>query len=120
MAIEAKALYVKRSLKREGDGFKFALKNTQEDDEIIGFEDMKVDNFEVATCGFSLVKPDGSSVLAKDVTPESPIDFKVGVELTVLVPCVHLIPMSHLLIIPLTLRKAGNLRIIVNDNIRLV
>ena len=118
--MEAKKLYVRRSLKREGDGFKFALKNTQEDDQIIGFEDMKVDNFGVAAPDFSLVKPDGTSVPASEVMPESPLDFGVGVELTVVAPGVALTPMSHLLIIPLTLRKAGYLRIIVNDNVRLV
>jgi hypothetical protein len=120
VSIEAKKLYVMRSLKREGDGFKFILKNTQEEDEIIGFEDMRVDNFECITSAFSLVQADGTSVVASEVTPESPLDFGVGVELTVLAPCVRLIPMSHLIIVPVTLRKAGYLRIIINDNIRLV
>jgi hydroxymethylglutaryl-CoA reductase (NADPH) len=112
-----KKLYVKGSLRAQDDGFAFDLKNLIAPATITSIEGLKVDGEKVEDSRVTIVSPSGSSRPIGQVSPGTPLQFPVGVVITLLVSDETLEPGQHDLAVRLGVKEIGSLDIPVSDTI---
>jgi hypothetical protein len=112
-----KRLYVKGSLRVEDGGFVFALKNLIAPATITGVDSLKVDGKEVEDSRVTIVSPSGSSRPIGQVSPGTPVQFPVGVVVTLHVSDETLEPGQHDLAVRIEVKEIGSLDIPVSDTI---
>jgi hypothetical protein len=106
-----KKLYVKGSLRAEGDGFVFSLQNNIAPGVIHGFKGLTLDGKAVPMEQVSIVQPDGTVVPAGAISEQSPLLFPLGATVTLRVSGVPLGSGSHQLGIRVRVKDVGPLEI---------
>ncbi len=112
-----KKLYVKGSLRAEGDGFVLSLQNSIAPGVIQGFKGLTLDGEVVPLERVSLLQPDGAVVLARAISEQAPLLFPVGATVTLKVDGTPLGPGSHQLGIRVVVKDVGPLEIPVADTV---
>lgn len=112
-----KRLYVKGSLRVEDGGFVFDLKNLIAPATITGVGSLKVDGEKVEDSRVTIVSPSGSSRPIGQVSPGTPVQFPVGVVVTLHVSDETLEPGQHDLAVRIEVKEIGSLDISVSDTI---
>ncbi len=112
-----KKLYVKGSLRAEGDGFVFSLQNNIAPGVIQGFKGLTLDGKAVSLEQVSIVQPDGAIVPAGSISEQSPLLFPVGAIVTLRVSGLPLGPGSHQVGIRVVVRDVGPLEIPIADTV---
>jgi hypothetical protein len=112
-----KRLYVKGSLRVEDGGFVFDLKNLIAPATITGVDSLKVDGEKVEDSRVTIVSPSGSSRPIGQVSPGTPVQFPVGVVVTLHVSDETLKPGQHDLAVRIEVKEIGSLDIPVSDTI---
>jgi hypothetical protein len=112
-----KALYVRGSLTRSGDGFEFQLKNDLGPARIIGALPLTVDRKPVliAACSFY---HGGQEIAFETVTAENSVLMRKGEAVTVRVRGMALRPGRHTLDIGVEVKDLGEVRFRIGDGIR--
>lgn len=112
-----KKLYVKNSLRAEGDGFVFSLQNNIAPGVIQGFKGLTLDGKAVPLEQVSIVQPDGTVVPAGAISEQSPVLFPLGAMVTLRVGGVSLSPGNHQLGIRVVVKDVGPLEIPIADKV---
>ncbi len=110
-----KKLYVKGSLRAEGDGFALDLQNPIAPGVILGMKALKVDGAAVDLAQVTVVPPDGPSRPATAISAGSPLEFPLGATFALRVAGFPLPPGSHRLEIRVVVRDVGPLDIPIAD-----
>ncbi len=110
-----KKLYVKNSLRSEGDGFVLSLQNSIAPGVIHGFKGLTVDGKAVPVEQISVVQPDGAVVPAASISEQNPVLFPVGATITLKVTGVPLAAGNHQIGIRVVVKDVGPLEIPVTD-----
>ncbi|HEC34230.1 MAG TPA: hypothetical protein ENI37_05885 [Chloroflexi bacterium] len=110
-----KKLYVKGSLRAEGDGFALDLKNSIAPGTILGFKGLELDGAPVELAQVAIVRPGGQALPASDISADHPFQFPLGATFTLLVAGTSLEPGDHRLNIRVVVRDVGPLEIPVAD-----
>ncbi|MGQ9717074.1 MAG: hypothetical protein ACUVR6_05165 [Anaerolineae bacterium] len=110
-----KKLYVKGSLRAEGDGFVLSLQNPIGSGVIQGFRGLTLDGKAVPLEQVSIVQPDGTVVPAGAISEQNPLLFAMGATLTLQVGGVPLNPGNHQLGIRVVVKDVGPLEIPIAD-----
>jgi hydroxymethylglutaryl-CoA reductase (NADPH) len=110
-----KKLYVKGSLRAEGDGFALDLQNPIAPGVILGLKALKVDGAAVDLAQAAVALPDGQSRPAAAISPEAPLEFPLGATFALRVVGFPLQSGSHRLEIRVVVRDVGPLDIPVTD-----
>ena len=111
-----KKLYVKRSLKPQGDGFTLSLKNTIAPGTILGLEGVELDGRAVPLEDVVVVV-EGEERPAASITADAPLSFSLGTTFTLHVSGVPLAPGAHKLKIRVVVQDVGPLEIPVSDRV---
>ena len=112
-----KRLYVKGSLRVEDGGFVFDLKNLIAPATITGVDSLKVDGEKVEDSRVTIVSPSGSSRPIDQISRGTPLQFPVGVVVTLHVSGEILEPGQHDLAVRIEVKEIGSLDIPVSDTI---
>ncbi len=112
-----KKLYVRGSLRPDGDGFGLELKNPIAPGTILEFQSLEVDGAAVPLSQVTVRPPEGPDRPAAGISAESPLQFPLGATITLLVAGVGLQPGPHSLSIRVTVQDVGLLSIPVTDRI---
>lgn len=112
-----KKLYVKGSLRAEGDGFVLSLQNNLAPGVIQGFKGLTLDGKALPLEQVSLVQPDGTVVPARVISAQTPLLFAMGATVTLQVGGVSLNPGNHQLGIRVVVKDVGPLEIPVADRV---
>jgi hypothetical protein len=112
-----KRLYVKGSLRVEDGGFVFDLKNLIAPATITGVDSLKVDGERVEDSRVTIVSPSGSSRPIDQISRGTPLQFPVGVVVTLHVSGETLEPGQHDLAVCIEVKEIGSLDIPVSDTI---
>jgi hypothetical protein len=112
-----KRLYVKGSLRVEDGGFVFDLKNLIAPATITGVDSLKVDGERVEDSRVTIVSPSGSSRPIDQISRGTPLQFPVGVVVTLHVSGETLEPGQHDLAVRIEVKEIGSLDIPVSDTI---
>ncbi len=110
-----KKLYVKNSLRPEGDGFVLSLQNSIAPGVIQGFKGLTLDGKAVPLDQVVIIQPDGASVPASAISEQSPILFPVGATVTLKVSGTPLAAGNHQIGIRVVVKDIGPLEIPVTD-----
>jgi hypothetical protein len=112
-----KALYVRHSLRRTGDGFEFQLKNELGPARIVGTLPLKLDRkpLPLADCSFVY---GGEEVAFETVTADNSVLMRKGEAVTVRVRGLALRPGRHTLDIGVTVKDLGELTFTIGDAAR--
>lgn len=110
-----KKLYVKGSLRAEGDGFVLSLQNNIAPGVIQGFKGLTLDGKAVPLEQVSIVQPDGAVVPAGSISEQSPVLFPLGATVTLRVSGTPLPAGNHQLGIRVVVKDVGPLEIPVAD-----
>jgi hydroxymethylglutaryl-CoA reductase (NADPH) len=110
-----KKLYVKGSLRAEGDGFALDLKNTIAPGTIQGFRGLELDGAPVDLAQVSVVQPDGQARPAAEISAEAPLQFPLGATFTLRVAGTPLGSGDHRLKVRVVVQDVGPLEIPVAD-----
>lgn len=113
-----KKLYVKGSLRAEGDGFVLSLQNNIAPGVILGFKGLTLDGKAVPVEWISLVQPDGATVAASTISEQNPVLFPLGATVTLQVNGVPLPSGNHQLGIRVVVKDVGPLEIPVTDQVK--
>jgi len=111
-----KKLYVKRSLKPEGDGFSLSLKNTVAPGTILGLEGLELDGRAVPLGNVTVVV-EGQERPAASITADDPLSFSLGATFTLRVREIPLEAGAHKLKIRVVVQDVGPLEIPVADRV---
>ena len=114
-AMVLKKLYVKGSLRVHDGGFAFDLKNLIAPATITGIRGLEVDGQEVEETRITIVSPSGSSRPIGQISPGTPLQFPVGVVVTIHVSDQVLEPGQHDLAVRVEVKEIGSLDIPVSD-----
>jgi hydroxymethylglutaryl-CoA reductase (NADPH) len=112
-----KKLYVKGSLRVEGDGLALDLKNTIAPGTIVGFKGFKIDDRDVSLGKVEAVQPGGEARPVTEISPEEPLSFPLNQVLTLRVSGTAVEPGSHSLVISVVVQDIGPLEIQVADQL---
>lgn len=112
-----KKLYVKNSLRNEGEGFSLSIQNTIAPGVILGFKGVTVDGKSVPLEGVTVVQPDGTAVPATGISEGNPLLFPVGATVTLKVQGTTLSPGSHQVGIRVVVKDVGPLEIPIADRV---
>ncbi len=111
-----KKLYVKGSLRPEGDGFSLTLKNTIAPGTILEFKGLELDGQPVPLERTAVVVGTEERA-ATAIAPDAPLAFSLGAEFTLRVAGVPLEPGPHTLRIRVVVQDVGPLEIPVSDQV---
>ncbi|MCS7178196.1 MAG: hypothetical protein RML46_00890 [Anaerolineae bacterium] len=112
-----KKLYVKGSLRAEGDGFVLSLQNPIAPGVIQGFKGLTLDGKTVPIEQVHIVQPDGQNVPAGTISEQNPVHFPVGATVTLRASGVSLGPGDHQLGIRVVVKDVGPLEIPITDKV---
>lgn len=112
-----KKLYVKGSLRVKDGGFVFDLKNLIAPATITRIDGLEVDGKKVDDSRVTIVSPSGSSRPIGQISPGTPLQFPVGVVVTLHVSGETLEPGQHDLAVRVEVKEIGSLDIPVSDTI---
>jgi hypothetical protein len=112
-----KKLYVKGSLRVKDGGFVFDLKNLIAPATITRIDGLEVDGKKVDDSRVTIVSPTGSSRPIGQISPGTPLQFPVGVVVTLHVLDETLEPGQHDLAVRVEVKEIGSLDIPVSDTI---
>jgi hypothetical protein len=112
-----KKLYVKGSLRVEGDGFALDLRNTIAPGTILGVKGLVLDDQDVRLDKVEAVQPGEDARPITDVSPEEPLSFPLNQILTLRVSGIAVEPGSHTLVISVVVQDVGPLEIPVTDQL---
>jgi hypothetical protein len=110
-------LYVKGSLRVEEGGFVFDLKNLIAPATITAIGGLEVDGEKIDDSRVTIVPPSGSSRSIGDISPGRPLQFPIGMSVTVRVSGDTLEPGHHDLAIRVAVKEIGSLDIPVSDTV---
>ena len=110
-----KTFYVKDSLRAEGDGFAFDLKNLIAPATIVAFGGLDVDGQAVDATQVSVVLPIGNPRPVSEISANTSLRFPIGATITFIVAGVPLEPGQHELVIHITAKEIGLFAIFVSD-----
>ncbi|MBE3575104.1 MAG: hypothetical protein IMW99_06615 [Firmicutes bacterium] len=112
-----KQVYRAGSLQNTPAGVQFALKNTLARATVTQIEEI---TFDQTPCDLGQVTfsfPDGSSLVAGQISPDNPLTFKINQQVTVAVAGTKLGAGSHEITIGLKTREYGGFRFTVTDSL---
>ena len=109
-------LYLKGSLENVDDGFVFKIKNTLSQGTVTAMEPVKVNGTEYPIDAL-IVKIEDSEYKATDVSEDSAMPLKVGVEIAIHIKAEPLPEGEHKIDIALMTKEAGRLAFDVKDTI---
>lgn len=112
-----KKLYVKGSLRAQGQGFVLELKNLVAPATITGFNGLDLDGRAVDVARVRIESSSGKSRPISEVSRERPLDFPIGATVTVRVADEALEPGQHELAIRVDVKEVGSLAIPVSDDL---
>jgi hypothetical protein len=112
-----KKLYVQGSLRAKDDGFVFDLKNLIAPATITGIEGLEVNGDRVDDSRVTISLPNGNPRLITQISPGTPVQFPVGVVVTLRVLDESLDPGQHDLCLRVAVKDIGSLDIPVSDTI---
>ncbi|MCX7855233.1 MAG: hypothetical protein N2556_04515 [Anaerolineae bacterium] len=112
-----KKLYVKGSLRAEGDGFVLSLQNNIAPGVIQGFKGLTLDGKAVPIGQISIIQPDGAVVPAGAISEQNPVLFPLGATVTLRVGGIPLSSGNHQLGIRVVVKDVGPLEIPVADTV---
>ncbi|MGD2176372.1 MAG: hydroxymethylglutaryl-CoA reductase [Anaerolineae bacterium] len=112
-----KKLYVKGSLRVKEGGFVFDLKNLIAPATITGIEGLELDGEKVDDSQVTIVAPSGGSRPVGHISSGRPLQFPVGVVVTLHVSDETLEPGQHDLAVRVEVKEIGLLDIPVSDTI---
>lgn len=112
-----KKLYVKGSLRAEGDGFVLSLQNSIAPGVIQGFKGLTLDGKAVSLEQVRIIQPDGTIVAAAAISAQNPILFPLGATVTLQVGGVSLSPGNHQVSLRVVVKDVGPLDIPVADQV---
>jgi hypothetical protein len=112
-----KKLYVKGSLRAKDGGFVFDLKNLIAPATITGIDGLEVDGEKVEDSRVTIVSPSGSSRPIGQISYGTPVQFPVGVVVTLHVSDEILEPGRHDLAVRLEVKEIGSLDVPISDTI---
>ena len=112
-----KKLYVKGSLRVEGDGLALDLKNTIAPGTILGVKGVKIDDRDVVLDKVEALAPGGEGRPVTEISPEEPLSFPLNQVLTLRISRTAVEPGSHSLSISVVVQDIGPLEIPIADQI---
>jgi hypothetical protein len=112
-----KKLYVQGSLRAKDDGFVFDLKNLIAPATITGIEGLEVNGDRVDDSRVTISLPNGNPRLITQISPGTPVQFPVGVVVTLRVLNEALDPGQHDLCLRVAVKDIGSLDIPVSDTV---
>jgi len=112
-----KKLYVKGSLRPEDGGFAFDLKNLIAPATITDVKGLDVNGESIDGSSLTIVPPSGNTRPADRISPGRPLQFPVGVVVTVHVASEPLIPGQHDVALHVDIKEIGSLEIPISDAI---
>jgi len=112
-----KKLYVKGSLRVEGDGFALDLKNSIAPGTITAFNGLDVDGQALDPALVTLVPPSGKPRTTAEVSAQVPLLFPVNASVTVHVRSMQLEPGPHTLVVHVVVQEVGPLAIPISDTL---
>ncbi len=112
-----KKLYVKGSLRAEGDGFVLSLQNNIAPGVIQGFKGLTLDGKAVPLERVNVLQPDGAVVPAGAISEQNPVLFPLGATVTLQVSGVPLSSGNHQVGIRVVVKDVGPLEIPVADTV---
>ena len=112
-----KKLYVKKSLKNTANGFELAIQNTIAPGTIVGMLPVVVDGKECPLEQTRVVVAGGKTLTSTEVSARSPLQFGVGLKVTIQVDGDPLAPGPHSLVLSPKTKEAGTLKIPVDDTV---
>jgi len=110
-------LYVKGSLRAEGDGFALDLKNVIAPGTISAFTGLDLDGQPVDPVQITLVPSGGNPRAAGQVSSQAPLQFPLSATVTLRVDGATLVPGPHELVIHVIVQEVGPLDIPVSDTL---
>jgi hypothetical protein len=112
-----KKMYVKGSLRVEGDGLALDLKNTIAPGIIEGVKGLVLDDQEVRLGKVKAVQPGGEACPVTEISAQEPLSFPLNQILTLQVSGTKIEPGSHTLVISVVVQDIGPLEIPVTDQL---
>ncbi len=112
-----KKLYVEGSLRAESSCFTFDLKNLVAPATIVGFNTLQVDGEAVNPQQVTVVPPNGNVIPIEEIKQNRPLDFPVGVTITLRVDDEPLPPGHHELSLHTEVKEIGSLDIPISDTV---
>ncbi len=112
-----KKLYVKHSLRAEGDGFALDLKNSIAPGIILAFRGLELDGASLELERIKVVQPDGTSLPAANVSPQEPLLFPLGATFSLRIKGTALEAGTHNLKVSVEVQDVGPLDIPVADQV---
>lgn len=112
-----KKLYVKGSLRAEGDGFALDLVNSIAPATILACTGLDVDGQSIPPARITITPSGGQSRAASDISVESPLPFPAGATITLRVAGQALAPGPHELAIHVGVQDVGPLDILISDTL---
>ena len=112
-----KKLYVKGSLRVEGDGLALDLKNIIAPGTIVGFKGLKIDDRDVSLGKVEAVQSGGEARPVTEISPEEPLSFPLNQVLTLRISGTGVEPGSQSLAISVVVQDIGPLEIQVADQL---
>lgn len=108
-------LYVKGSLRSEDHGFAFDLKNLIAPATITKMGSLDVDGKAIDDSQVTVLPPSGNSRCVAQISSERPLNFPVGVVVTVHTASEPLEPGDHRLTLDVDVKEIGSLHIPISD-----
>jgi hypothetical protein len=112
-----KKLYVKGSLRTEGDGFTLDLNNSIAPAVILACAGLDVDGQPVPPIQITIIPPNGEPRLANNISAESPLPFPADATITLHAADHALNPGPHELAIHVIVQYVGPLDIPISDTL---
>jgi hypothetical protein len=112
-----KKLYVKNSLRVEDGGFALDLKNLIAPATITRMDGLELDGEKIDDSRVTIVSSSGTSRPIAQLSPGTPLQFPVGVVVTLHVSDEVLEPGQHDLVIRVEVKEIGSLDIRVSDTV---
>jgi alpha-galactosidase len=113
-----RGLYVGGSLCNSPEGCQFALRNRIGSGTVTRFHGLEVDGIQLPPAALVVHLPDGMSIPAGEITPQSPVSLPAGLALSLRLPGLTLQPGKHELRFRFHTQELGELELRVNDTVR--
>jgi hydroxymethylglutaryl-CoA reductase (NADPH) len=112
-----KKLYVKGSLRVEGDGLALDVKNTIAPGIILSVQGLELDGVPVDLPRLKIAQPDGPARSVEEISPQAPLPFPLGATFSLQAAGVSLDPGAHHLKIRVEVQDVGPIDIPVDDQV---
>jgi len=112
-----KKLYVKGSLRSEETGFAFDLKNLIAPATITAVAGLDANGGRIDDSFMTILPPSGNPRPADRISPSTPLEFPVGVVVTLQVADKPLESGQHDLMLHVTIKEIGSLSIPISDSV---